>query len=143
MEVGLAMHFFPTRSAFFPHCAQEKLSRTQVVKLVKLVKLPPRSRLWSEDNLSTILAARRATIISRFVQRVDGEDAKVQCVLEWMIAVPLQRVALGSCKDFHTASSFSLVVQEDCRNDLERKKNSIDSIFLLGWKKNQEIGAKH
>ena len=64
-------------------------------------------------------------------------------MVEWMIAVPLQRVALGSCKDFHTASSFSLVVQEDCRNDLERKKNSIDSIFLLGWKKNQEIGAKH
>ena len=45
---------------------------------------------------------------------------KVQCVVEWMIAVLLQRVAL----DFHTASSFSLVVQEDCGNDLEEKEAS-------------------
>ena len=122
MEVGLAMHF-PTRSAFFPHCTQEKFSRTQVVKLVKL---PPRSRLLSEDNLSTILTARGAMIILRDLSkeqcRAEGEDAKVQCVVEWMIGVPLQRVALGCCKDFHTASSFSLVVQKIVETTLRKKK---------------------
>ena len=126
MEVGLAMHF-PTRSAFFPHRAQEKLSRTQVVKLVMLVKLPPRSRLLSEDNLSTILTdARGAMIIfwdmSKEQCRAEGEDAKVQCLVEWMIGVPLQRVALGCCKDFHTASSFSLVVQKIVETTLRKKK---------------------
>ena len=47
----------------------------------------------------------------------------------------LQRVAL----DFHTASSFSLVVQEDCRNDLEGKRSQWREAnrlnFLLGWEK--------
>ena len=135
MEVGPAMHF-PTQSAFFPHCAQEKLSHTQVVKLVKLVKLPPRSQLWSEDNLGTILAARRAMIILRGLSKEQKvKMQKVQCVVEWMIAVLLQRVAL----DFHTASSFSLVVQEDCGNDLEEKEASgvrqIKSFFWLNWEK--------
>ena len=54
--------------------------------------------------------------------RAEGEDAKVQCVVEWMIGVPLQRVALGCCKDFHTASSFSLVVQKIVETTLRKKK---------------------
>ena len=57
--------------------------------------------------------------------------------------MPLQRVAL----DFHTVSSFLLVVQEDCGNDLEEEEASgvrqIDSIFCVRLGENQEIGAKH